>query len=174
MLDQFKGKQFSKEIIILCVRWYLKYNLSYRDLHQIMLERGIDVSHTTIYRWVIEYNPILELQIRKHLKMTNDSWRLDETYIKVRGKWHYLYRAVDSKGNTIDYHLSKTRDVKAAKAFLNMVLGANHNQKPRVITTDKYAATINAIKNTDGYDGVKHRSSKYMNNIIEQYYRTIL
>ena len=106
MLNKFKGKQFSKDVIILCVRWYLKYNLSYRDLHQMMLERGIEVSHTTIYRWVIEYTPILELQIRKHLKMTNDSWRLDETYIKVRGKWHYLYRAVDSKGNTIDYYLS--------------------------------------------------------------------
>jgi len=122
---------------------------------------------------VIEYTPILELQIRKHLKMTNDSWRLDETYIKVRGKWHYLYRAVDSKGNTIDYYLSETRDVKAAKSFLNKALGANHNQKPRVITTDKYAATIKAIKDTVGYDGVKHRSSKYMNNIIEQDHRRI-
>ena len=78
---------------------------------------------------------------------------MDETYIKVRGKWHYLYRAVDSKGTTIDYYLSETRGVKAAKAFLNKALGANHNRKPRVITTDKYAATINAIKNTDGYDG---------------------
>ena len=133
----------------------------------MMLERGVEVSHTTIYRWVIEYTPILETLFRKHLKMTNDSWRLDETYIKVQSKWHYLYRAVDSDGNTIDYYLSKTRDVSAAKEFLNKALGSKHNQKPRVITTDMYAATIKAIKTSPDYKGVKHRNSKYMNNIIE-------
>ena len=96
----------------------MKYSLSYRDLQEMMLERGIEVSHTTIYRWVIEYTPILEIQLRKYLGSTNDSWRLDETYIKVREKWHYLYRAVDSNSNTIDYYLSKTRDVNAAKNFI--------------------------------------------------------
>jgi transposase-like protein len=139
----------------------------------MMFERGIRVSYTTIYRWVIEYTPILEVQIRKNLKMTNDSWRLDETYIKVRGKWHFLYRAVDKEVNTIDYYLSKTRNVSAAKKFLNKALGSKHNIKPRVITTDKYAATIKAIKTSPEYEDVKHRNSKYLNNIIEQDHRQI-
>jgi len=139
----------------------------------MLSERGIEVSHTTIYRWVKEYTPIIEVHVRKYLKSTNDSWRLDETYIKVKGKWCYLYRAVDSKGSTIDHYLSKTRDVKAANFFLNKALRLNHNQKPRVITTDKYAATIKAIKTSSEFEGVKHRSSKYMNNIIEQDHRRI-
>ncbi len=92
---------------------------------------------------------------------------------KVRGKWHYLYRAVDSDGNTIDYYLSKTRDVSAAKEFLNKALGSKHNRKPRVVTTDKYAATIKAIKTSPDCKGIKHRNSKYMNNIIEQDHQRI-
>lgn len=171
--NKIKWKHFSKDIIILCVRWYLKYNLSYRDLQEMLTERGIEVSHTTIYRWVKEYTPIIETHIRRHLKLTNDSWRLDENYIKVKGKWCYLYRAVDSKGNTIDYFLSKQRNVSSAKSFLYKALGSNHNQKPRVITTDKYAATIKVIKTSTGFYGVIHRNNKYMNNIIEQDHRRI-
>ena len=99
----FKWRHFESEIILLGVRWYLRYSLSYRDLEEMMLERGITVDHTTIYRWVQRYGPELDKRCRPSLRATNDSWRVDETYIKVKGHWKYLYRAVDSKGNTLDF-----------------------------------------------------------------------
>lgn len=102
---------------MLNVRWYLRYSLSYRDLEEMMLERGIQVDHTTIYRWVQAYSPELDKRCRPHLKPTKDSWRVDETYVKVKGKWKYLYQAVDSEGNTLDFRLSAKRDAKAAKRF---------------------------------------------------------
>ena len=173
----FKWKHYQSEIIILCVRWYLKYPLSYRNLQEMMQERGLNINHTTIYRWVLEYSPKLNRGLRKHLKQTGDSWRVDETYIKLNGKWMYLYRAVDQRGNTIDFWLSRKRDRKAAKKFFRKALRSPHNTNPRVITTDKYAATIktikNEIKNKRLHPGTKHRSSKYMNNIIEQDHRHI-
>ena len=113
----FKYKHFKSEIIILSVRWYLKYPLSYRNIAEMLLERGIKVNPSTIMRWVHECSPILEKKIRKYLRKSNDSWRVDETYIKVKGKWTYLYRAVDSDGDTIDFCLSKTRDIKGANGF---------------------------------------------------------
>ena len=143
----------------------------------MMEERGLFINHTTIYRWVIEYSPIIARGIRKHLRKTSDSWRVDETYIKVNGKWTYLYRAVDQHGDTIDFWLSRKRDKNAEKKFFRKALRSPHNNNPRVITTDKYRATTKAI-NTDIKLGrlnssTKHRSSKYMNNIIEQDHRYI-
>ena len=177
MKNILKWKHYQSEIIILCVRWYLKYPLSYRNLEEMMQERGLDICHTTIYRWVLEYSPKLNRGLRKYLKPTGDSWRFDETYIKLNGKWMYLYRAVDQRGNTIDFWLSKKRDRKAAKKFLRKALRSPHNSNPRVITTDKNAATIKTIKdeirNERLHIRTKHRSSKYMNNIIEQDYRHI-
>ncbi len=173
----FKWKHYQSEIIILCVRWYLKYPLSYRNLEEMMQERGLDICHTTIYRWVLEYSPKLNRGLRKYLKPTGDSWRVDETYIKLKGKWMYLYRAVDQYGDTIDFWLSRKRDRKAAKKFFRKALRSPHNANPRVITTDKYAATIRTIKdeikNKRLHPRTKHRSSKYMNNIIEQDHRHI-
>ncbi len=99
MKNIFKWKQYHSEIIILCVRWYLKYPLSYRNLQEMMQERGLNINYTTIYRWVLEYSPELNRGLRKHLKQTGDSWRVDETYIKLNGKWMYLYRAVSSFGS---------------------------------------------------------------------------
>jgi IS6 family transposase len=96
----FKWRHFDGQIILLCVRWYLRYCLSYRDLEEMMAERGLNLDHTTIYRWVQQYAPELAKRCRPHLKQTNDSWRVDETYIKVKREWLYLYRAVDSAGNT--------------------------------------------------------------------------
>ncbi|MED1270616.1 IS6 family transposase, partial [Bacillus mycoides] len=96
----FKWKHYQPDIILLTVRWYLRYNLNFRDLVEMLEERGLSISHTTIMRWVHQYGPELDKRIRRHLKQTNDSWRVDETYIKVKGQWMYLYRAVDSKGNT--------------------------------------------------------------------------
>lgn len=100
----FKWKHYQPDIILLTVRWYLRYNLSFRDLVEMMEERGLSMAHTTIMRWVHQYGPQLDKRVRRHLKSTNDSWRVDETYIKVKGQWMYLYRAVDSEGNTIDFY----------------------------------------------------------------------
>src|SRR5205809_176801 len=122
----FKYRHFEPQIILLCLRWYLRYSLSYRDLEEIMAERGISVDHTTIYRWVQHYAPILERKCRSKLRATNDSWRVDETCIKVKGQWMYLYRAVDSDGNTVEFMLSPTRDGQAAKRFFRKALRARH------------------------------------------------
>src|SRR5438094_2163871 len=113
----FKWRHFEAEIILLCVRWYVRYSLSYRDLEEMMLERGLHVDHTTIYRWVQRYAPELDKRCRPHLKACNDSWKVDETYIKIKKVWMYLYRAVDSEGNTLEFLLSPTRDAQAAKRF---------------------------------------------------------
>ena len=113
----FKWKHFQPEIILLNVRWYCRYALSYRDLEEMMAERGLSVDHRTINRWVLQYGPDLEQRCRPHLRMTNDSWKVDETYVKVKGAWKYLYRAVDSSGPTLDFILSAKRNVTAPKRF---------------------------------------------------------
>jgi len=142
-----------------------------------MLERGVKVDHTTIYRWVQAYGPELDKRCRPHLKPTNDSWRIDETYIKIKGVWKYLYRAVDSAGNTLDFLLSAKRDAKAAKRFLRKVLNASHTIEPRVLTVDKNAAyppAIEALKATESLPKTTEtRQSKYLNNLVEQEHRFI-
>ena len=174
--DSFKWKHYEGEIILLNVRWYLKYPLSYRNLKGIMIERGIQVDHSTI-RWVHQYSPEIEHKIRRHLRPTNYSCRVDETYIKVKGKWKYFYRAIDSSGDTIDFMLSSKRDRKAAKRFFKKALSSNHNQIPRVITVDKnpvYPPAIDELKNdTILHTNVGIRQIKYLNNIIEQDHRSI-
>jgi transposase-like protein len=143
----------------------------------MMAERGIKVDHTTIMRWVHQYSPEIEKRIKRHLRPTNDSWRVDETYIKVKGKWKYLYRAVDSDGDTIDFMLSSKRDRIAAKRFFKKALSSNHNQIPRVITIDKnpaYLPAIDELKNEKNLSkNVEIRQIKYLNNIIEQDHRSI-
>ncbi|WP_254490152.1 IS6 family transposase [Bacillus thuringiensis] len=173
----FKWKHYQPDLILLTVRWYLRYNLSFRDLVEMMKERGLSISHTTIMRWVHQYGPELDKRIRRHLKQTNDSWRVDETYIKVTGQWMYLYRAVDSKGNTIDFCLSKTRDQKAAKRFFKKALRSFHVSKPRVKTVDKnpaYSIAIEQLKKEKSIpDGMQLRQQKYLNNVVEQDHRFI-
>ena len=175
--NSFKWKHFVGEIILLNVRWYLKYPLSYRNLKEMMTERGIQVDHSTIMRWVHQYSPEIEKKVRRHLRSTNDSWRVDETYVKVKGKWKYLYRAVDSDGNTIDFMLSAKRNKKAAKRFLRKALGSKNNQIPREITVDKnpaYPPAIDKLKNERMLPRtVGIRQIKYLNNIIEQDHRSI-
>jgi len=117
-LNAFKWKHFVGEIIPQTVRRYLKYPLNYKNLKKMMAERGIQVDHSTIMRWVHPYSPEIEKRVRRHFRPTNDSWRVDETYIKVKGKWKYFYRTVDSDGDTIDFMLSSKRDRKAAKNSL--------------------------------------------------------
>jgi transposase-like protein len=175
--DPFKWKHFQKEVILNCVRWYLRYSLSYRNLEDMMLERGIKVDHTTIYRWVIEISPEIDKRSRLYLKSTNDSWKVDETYIKIKGKWKYLYRAVDSEGNTLDFMLSAKRDTKAAKRFFKKVLKGKHNEQPRVINVDKnaaYPAAIKQLKKQKIFNKDSElRQVKYLNNLIEQDHRFI-
>ncbi len=142
-----------------------------------MQERGLHINHTTIMRWVYQYEPEIEKKIRKHLKTTNDSWRVDETYIKVKGTWMYLYRAVDSNGDTVEFMLSLKRDAKAGKRFFIKVLRSEHNKKPRVVTTDKNAAYPKAIKelknNVDLNINTEFRQIRYLYNIVEQDHRFI-
>ena len=168
---------YEGEIILLNVRWYLKYPLSYRNLKEMMIERGIQVDHSTIMRWVHRYSPEIEKKIIRHLRPTNDSWRVDETYIKVQGKWKYFYRAFDSNGDTIGFMLSAKRNLKAAKRFFKKVLNSNHNQIPGVITVDKnpaYPLSIDELKNDKILPkNVGIRQIKYLNNIIEQDHRSI-
>ncbi|KRF53845.1 transposase [Bacillus sp. Soil531] len=173
----FKWKHYQPDIILLTVRWYLRYNLSFRDVVEMMEERGLSMGHTTIMRWVHQYGPELDKRVRRNLKPTNDSWRVDETYVKVKSQWMYLYRAVDSKGNTIDFYLSKTRDHKAAKCFFKKALRSLHVSKPRVITVDKnpaYPIAIEELKNEKKMPvGIQIRQVKYLNNIVEQDHRFI-
>jgi IS6 family transposase len=173
----FKWHHFLPEIILLNMRWYWRYSLSYRDLEEIMAERGIAVDHSTINRWVLKFSPELDKRIQPFLNPTNDSWHVDETYIEVRGEWKYLYRAVDSEGNTLNFMLSAKRDGKAAAHFFRKVLRSQHTQTPRVITVDKNAAYPVAMDKLKQDQTLKAetelRQSKYLNNRIEQDHRNI-
>ena len=132
----FKGRHFEAEMIVLCVRWYLRFGLSFRDLEEMMAEPCLHVDHVTIWRWVQRYAPELNRRCRPELRKANRSWRVDETYIRVAGKWTYLYRAVDSAGDTIDFLLSSRRDAHAAKRFLQHALRSLGHSRPRVINVD--------------------------------------
>ncbi len=137
----------------------------------------MEVDHTTVYRWVQTYGPELDKRCRTHLRPTNDSWRVDETYIEVKGEWKYLYRAVDSAGNTLDFMLSAKRDARAAERFFRKVMNVEHNQSPRVINVDKNAAYPKAIDNLIADENLPKttelRPVKYLNNIVEQDHRFI-
>jgi len=142
-----------------------------------MAERGVEVDHSPINRWVLSYAPELDKRVRPHLSRTNDLWRVDETYIEVKGEWKYLYRAVDSTGKTLDFMLSAKRDGKAAARFFRKVLKAEHTQTPRAITVDKNAAypvAVEALKADETLAAeTELRQSKYLNNIVEQDHRNI-
>ena len=167
----FKWRQSEPAIILCAVRWYLRYSLSYRDVEELLEERGLDADHTTVWRWVLRYAPELDQRMRRHLKPTNKSWRVDETYVKVKGIWRYLYRAIDSAGATLDFWLSARRDADAAKRLFRKALRAPSHPQPRVINTDLapiYASAIPTIKKEGVLRGrCRHRPVQYLNNIIE-------
>jgi transposase-like protein len=163
-------------IILLCVRWYLRYSLSYRDLKEIMAERNLSVDHVTIWRWVQRYAPVLNQRLRREMRHPNRSWRVDETYVKVAGNWAYLYRAVDSAGETIEFMLSPNRDLTAARLFLRLALSGGA-PSPRVINVDGHPAYASAIAELKQSGELGRRcycrTAPYLNNIIEQDHRFI-
>jgi transposase-like protein len=173
----FKGRHFEAEIIILCVRRYLRYGLSLRNLEEIMAERNVQVDHVTIWRWIQRYAPELSRRCRRELRKTNRSWRVDETYLRVAGKWTYLYRAVDSDGDTIDFLLSAKRDADAAKRFFQKALRSPDHPRPRVINVDgnpSYPKVIDELKRTRELGRrCRCRPIRYLNNVVEQDHRAI-
>ncbi len=173
----FKWRQTEPEIILCAVRWYLRYSLSLRDVEELLEERGLKADHTTVWRWVQRYAPELERRLRHHLKPTNKSWRVDETYVRVQGRWCYLYRAIDSAGATIDFLLSALRDADAAKRLFRGALSNSSHPQPRVINTDLapiYGSAISDIKKEGTLPRrCRHRPVQYLNNILEQDHRAI-
>jgi IS6 family transposase len=173
MMSEFKWRQFEGESILWAVRWYCRYGISYRDLEQMIGERGVSVDQSTIYRWVQKYAPEIEKRLRwQWRRPQSSSWRVDETYVKVRGNWTYLYRALDKHGNTIDFYLSPTRNAKATKRFLGEALnGLKAWEKPEIINTDQaptYGIAIAELK-AEGKCPAEtvHPQVKYLNNVIE-------
>src|SRR3954462_2657805 len=173
----FKRRHFEPTIILLCVRWYCRYQLSYQDLEEMMRERGLAVDHSTIFRWVQRYAREINKRMRQHLKMSGASYRVDETYIKVDKSCKYLYRAVDKEGNTIEFMLSAKRDVSAAKRFFRKVMRADPRRLPFSISVDKNAAYPEAFTSSQDEKILPKdctlRRVKYLNNIIEQDHRFI-
>jgi transposase-like protein len=163
----FKGSHFEKEIILWGVRWYIAYPISYRQLEEMMGERGVRVDHATLNRWVIKYAPEIEKRFRRRQCPVGRSWRLDETYVKINGKWAFLYRAVDKEGHTIDFLLTPPRDRDAAEAFLRKAIRTQG--LPEKITIDKSGANTAAIQRYNRIHkvGIVIRQCKYLNNVIE-------
>lgn len=170
---KMKGMRFPKEVILLCIRWYAAYPLSYRNLEEMMHERGVYVDHSSVSRWAIKFLPLLEKVFRKHKRAVGASWRMDETYIKVNGQWKYLYRAVDKEGATIDFLLRARRDTAAATRFFEKAM--RQNGEPETVTMDKSGANKAAMDgiNQDQDVPIEVRQIKYLNNIIEQDHRFV-
>jgi putative transposase len=173
MAVSFKGAHFPQDIILMAVRWYVAYPLSTRHVEELMRERGVHVDHSTVNRWVIKYSQPLEDAFHRCKRPVQVSWRMDETYIKVKGEWSYLYRAVDKQGQTIDFLLTEQRDQKAALRFLTQAI--RRHGVPEKITIDGSDANEAAIKRYNEEHGttIIIRQVKYLNNIIEQDHRAV-
>ncbi|EEM13270.1 MULTISPECIES: IS6 family transposase [Bacillus] len=173
-MGYFKGNQFKKDLILIAVGYYCRFSLSYRDVSEILKERGISIHPTTIMRWVHEYGKLIYHIWKKKNKNILLSWRLDETYVKVKGKWCYLYRAIDKKGQTLVIQLRQKRDTQAAYAFMKRLVRTFG--EPTVLTTDKapsLAFAFKKLKEIGLYKNTFHRTIKYLNNIIEQDHRHV-
>lgn len=178
----FKGSHFDQSAILLCVRWYLAYNLSLRDLEEMMAERGLNVDHPTVHRWVVHFAPKLLERFNKRKRSVTSKWYVDETYLKVRGQWMYLYRAIDSAGDTVEFLFSENRDLLAAKRFLRKAL--KRHGRPDRIVIDGSQTNREAIVSCDAESRLRDRSrrlikpirirqSQYLNNRIEQDHRRV-
>ena len=173
----FRKRQFEPIIIATCVRWYCRFCLSLRDLEELMAERGLAVDHTTIWRWVQRYGPEIHRRLRGKLKPKSPTWHIDETFVRIAGRWLYLFRAVDGHGQTVDFYLSETRDREAAKRFLKKALENPDNCPPSVLARDglrSYPAAIRELQ-AEGvmHHSCRHRTRPYANNRIESDHRSI-
>ncbi|WP_143327261.1 IS6 family transposase [Paraburkholderia hospita] len=168
-----KRLHYPLDIILICVRWYVAYALSLRNLEEMMAERGVNVDHSTVHRWVIKLVPLFEKAFRQYKRPVGKSWRMDETYIKVGGQWKYLYRAVDKAGSTVDFLLRARRDKVAARRYFEKAIG--NNGEPETVTIDKSGANLAALDalNAEREMPIRIRQVKYLNNIVEQDHRAI-
>jgi transposase-like protein len=160
----FAGFRFPPEVIVIAVRWYLRYSLSYRDVEELMVERGVQVDHVTIYRWVLRFTPLLTDAARPCRHAVGDRWQVDETYVKVAGRWRYVYRAVDQFGQVIDVFVAPRRDVRAARRFFQQAIGAT-KVTPTEVTTDRapvYPDVLEAL-----LPAAWHRTDQYANTRVE-------
>ncbi len=178
----FKGRHFDRSVILLCIRWYLAYNLSLRNLEEMMAERGISVDHATVHRWVVCYSPELLERFNLRKRSVSRRWHVDETYIKVRGQWKHLYRAIDSNGDTVEFWFSERRNLTAAKRFLRKAF--RRHGRPDRIVIDGSQTNKEAILSCDAEGRLQDRSrrrlkpirirqSQYLNNRIEQDHRAV-
>src|SRR5438552_13585421 len=148
-MPPFRKRQFAAEIIVTCVRWYLRFSLSLRDVEELMAERGLSVDHTTIWRWTQTYAPEVQRRLRGQVKRKGSTWHMDKTFVRIAGRWMYLFRAVDSGGQTVDFYLWETRDRDAAECFLKRALANPDNPRPQVFAGGKlggYAAAIREVQ----------------------------
>ncbi|WP_429499311.1 IS6 family transposase [Robbsia andropogonis] len=169
----FKRLHYPLDVMLLCVRWYVAYPLSLRQLEEMMAERGIAVDHSTVHRWAIKLLPLLEKAFRRCKRRVGTSWRMDETYVRIGGEWRYLYRAVDKAGNTVDFLLRARRDKAAAQAYFEKAI--ERNGEPETVTIDKSGSNLAALKaiNAKREIPIKIRQQKYLNNLVEQDHRAI-
>lgn len=171
----FKGSHFSKDVILKAIRWYVAYPLSYRHVEELMEERGIDLDHATVNRWVVKHSPDLEAHFRQLKNPLGKKWKMDETYIKVKGQWTYYYRAVDKENQTIDFFLSSTRDTKAAAEFFKKSIGSSG--LPEKVNMDKSGANLAGLEQINQRlpeeSKIIIQQVKYLNNLIEQDHRAI-
>ena len=168
-----KRLHYPLDVILLCVRWYVAYSLSLRNLEEMMAERGFEVDHSIVHRWVIKLVPLFEMAFRRHKRPVGRSWRMDETYVKVKGQWKFLYRAVDKGGNTVDFLLRAHRDKAAARRYFEKAI--DQNGEPETITVDKSGANLAAPEalNAGRATPIRIRQNKYLNNLVEQDHRAI-
>ena len=173
----YRGRRFSADVIELCVRWYITYRLSYRDLSAMIAERGVAVTHTSIMRWVLRYVPEYEKRWARFARPVGRSWRMDETAVSIRGEPHYLYRAVDGDGKSVHSLLCSERTTESAQAFLRKAVARQGAAWPSTINLDGYTASHRALRllrqEDDRWRGVAVRDCRYLNNIVEQDHRAI-
>lgn len=173
----FRGFRFPAEVILWAVRWYLRFAVSFRDLEEMLAERGVRVDHVSLHRWVQRFAPELERRLRPHLRPAGRAWHVDETYIRVGGCWRYLCRAVDGAGRTVEFLLSAARDAAAARRFFLRALGRGRARAPHVVVTDRlasYRTALGGLKR-DGRlpESTRHRRGRWLNNRVEQDHRRI-
>ena len=173
----FWKRKFEPQVIVTCVRWYLRFCLSLRDLEELMAERGLTVDHTSIWRWTQTYGPEVNRRLHGELKRKSSTWHMDETFVRIAGKWKYLFRAVDAHGQTVDFYLSETRDREAAKLFLQRALANADNRRPHVFARDglrSYPAAIRELQ-AEGHlsRNCRQRTRRYCNNRIESDHRHV-